>query len=42
MADHGDRPDDDWGNSVAHGTFWFTVILAILFLGSVLAFILLR
>ena len=40
MADHSDRPDDDWGDVVAKWTFVSTVILAALYAGSVFVFIL--
>jgi hypothetical protein len=39
MTDHDDRPDDQ---KVAKWTFWATAILAILYVGSIFAFILYR
>lgn len=37
MADpkQDERPSDDWGNAVAKWTFWFTLGLAVLFVGYV-------
>jgi hypothetical protein len=40
MADHSDRPDDDWADGVAKWTFISTVILAVLYCGAVFVFIL--
>ncbi len=40
MAEHGDRPDDHWGDVVAKWTFVTTLVLAILYVGSVFVFIL--
>lgn len=34
--------DDEWGNQMARGTFRWTVITAVLFIGTVFVFILLR
>ena len=42
MADHGDRPSDDWGNLVAKWTFISSVVLAVLYIGSAVVFVLLR
>ena len=39
MANEG-READDWGDGVARWTFWTTVILAILYVGTVFVFIL--
>lgn len=39
MADHSDRPSDDWGNVVGKWTFILTVVLAALYVGAVLVFI---
>ena len=39
MADDRD-PSDDWGNFVAKWTFIWTVILAVLYVGTVFIFIL--
>ncbi len=39
MADHGDRPDDDWAQTVAKWTFITTLVLAALYVGSVFAFV---
>ena len=40
MADPSDQPSDDWGDTVAKWTFIFTVILAALYIGAVILFIL--
>lgn len=40
MADHSDRPSENWGHDVAKWTFIFTVILAALYVGAVFVFIL--
>lgn len=40
MADDGKRPPDTWGNDVAKWTFIMTVVLAVLYVGTVLIFIL--
>ena len=40
MSDQSDRPDDDWADVVAKWTFVFTVVLAVLYVGSVFVFIL--
>ena len=44
MADHDDHSSDDgdWGNQVAKWTFISTVVLAVLYVGSAVAFVLLR
>ena len=42
MADHSDRPDDDWGEVTARWTFIATVVLALLYVGAVFGFILPR
>jgi ABC-type uncharacterized transport system permease subunit len=42
MADHGDRPPDDWGDQVAKWTFISTVVLAVLYVGSSMVYVLLR
>jgi len=39
MADHDDRPDDDWADVVAKWTFVSTVILAVLYVASVFVFV---
>ncbi len=39
MADHGDHPDDDWGNVVAKWTFVSTLVLAALYVACVFAFV---
>ena len=39
MADHGERPDDDWANWVAKRTFLATVVLVVLYLGTVLFYV---
>ena len=36
MADHSDRPSDDWGNTVGKWTFILTVILTVLYVGAVI------
>ncbi len=40
MADHHDEHDDDWGTTVAKWTTICTVVLAVLYVGSVFLFIL--
>ena len=40
MGEHNDRPDDDWGDVVARWTFICTLVLAVLYVGTVFAFIL--
>ena len=40
MADHEDEPSDDWGTVVARWTFICTLVLAVLYVGSVFIFIL--
>jgi len=40
MAQHREADSDDWGNKVAHSTFWITIIGALLFAGVVWWFIL--
>ena len=40
MADHDDRPPEDFANFVAKRTFIWAMILAALTIGSVFAFIL--
>ena len=40
MADHHDRPSENWGPETAKWTFIFTVVLAVLYIGAVFAFIL--
>ena len=40
MSDDNDRPDDDWADVVAKWTFVSTVILAVLYVGTVVIFIL--
>lgn len=40
MAGHDDKPSETWGNDVAKWTFIFTVVLAVLYIGTVLLFIL--
>jgi len=40
MADHEDRPRDDWGDSMARRTLIWTAILTALYAGAVFAFIL--
>jgi hypothetical protein len=42
MAEHSDRPPDDWANHVAKWTFVATVVLTVLYVGGVVAFVLLR
>ena len=42
MAGNDDKPSDDWGSEVAKWTFITTVVLAILYVGSVFLFILPR
>ena len=43
MADHGsDRPTDDWGDQVAKWTFISSIVLAALYIGSAVVFVLLR
>lgn len=37
-----DERSEDWGNGVARWTFNATAILAVLYVGSIFAFILLR
>ena len=39
MADHSDRPSDDWGEVVVKWTFILTVVLAALYVGAVVLFI---
>ncbi len=40
MADHSDELPDDWADTVAKWTFLGTVVLAVLYVGSVIVFIL--
>ena len=40
MADHSDRPSDDWGNVVGKWTFLLTVILAALYAAAVIFYVL--
>ena len=42
MAEHGDRPPDDWAEVVARRAFISSMILAVLYVGSIFAFILFR
>ena len=42
MGDPHDRPSDDWSHVVAKWTFLGTLVLAVLYIGSVFAFILMR
>jgi hypothetical protein len=39
MADHEERPSDDWGDVVAKWTFISTAVLAVLYVASVFIFI---
>lgn len=39
MADHSDRPSDDWGTVVGKWTFILTVVLAALYVGAVLLYV---
>jgi hypothetical protein len=39
MADHSDRPSDDWGNTVGKWTFILTVILTVLYVGAVILYV---
>ncbi|MFN8589724.1 MAG: hypothetical protein U0704_18195 [Candidatus Eisenbacteria bacterium] len=39
MADHSDRPTEDWGNNVAKWTFILTIILAALYVGAVILYV---
>jgi hypothetical protein len=34
MAEHGDRPSEEWGDFVAKWTFILTAILAALYVGA--------
>ena len=40
MSDDQDHFDDDWADVVAKWTFVFTVVLAVLYVGSVVIFVL--
>lgn len=40
MADHSDRPPDDWGDQTAKWTFISSMVLAVLYIGTVFVFIL--
>ena len=42
MADHHDTPDDEAGNETARGTFFWTMVLAACFVGTVIVYVLLR
>jgi hypothetical protein len=42
MGEHSDRPPDDWGDVVARWTFISSVVLAVLYVGSIFVFILSR
>jgi hypothetical protein len=42
MADHSDRPSDDWGDQVAKWTFVLSLVLAVFYVGFVLTFVLSR
>lgn len=39
MADHSDRPSDDWGNTVGKWTFILTVILTVLYVVAVILYV---
>jgi hypothetical protein len=40
LGDQSERPDDDWADWMAKRTFAFLVVLAVLYVGTVFAFIL--
>jgi len=39
MAEHSDRPSDDWGPVITRWTFVVAVILAALYVGAVVLFV---
>lgn len=39
MADHSDRPTDDWGVAVGKWTFILTVVLAALYVAAVAVYV---